>query len=104
MKSILIVLLSLIPLLALADNTPEPQVIRENASLFSWYLGIAIAVIGVMLGRYIYNSDQNNQKQWDKIDSHETRLTTVETEHKVMKERHCHYHKRSTDNHEEGDE
>jgi hypothetical protein len=55
--------------------------------------------MGFLLARYVKNSDDNNRKQWDRLDNHEVRVTTLETEHKMFKENGgcVHFHVRRGD-------
>lgn len=49
-------------------------------------IGCGIAVSSFLLAHYVNRSDDNNQKQWDKINEHSGKINTLETEHKLMKE------------------
>jgi hypothetical protein len=64
---------------------------------FEVIAGIGFTALCFMLKRYIDNSDANNKEQWKKIDSHELRITTVETEHNMLKGTCRHFHRRAED-------
>lgn len=71
-----------IPLSAYAATVlPEISAVREYPSIFQWFLGLLLLVAIFMANRYIRNSDENNKKQWEKLDNHESRLSRLEGEH-----------------------
>lgn len=63
------VLVCFIPVVALASApVPPPNVIADNASLFQWFLGICIVMIGFFLNRTLNTIEDNNKRQWEAID------------------------------------
>ena len=67
---------------AFAADGPPPEFLAEHPEVVSWILGVAIVSALGILGYYVKTSDDNNQKQWNKLDNHETRLSHLEGEHK----------------------
>lgn len=49
-------------------------------------IGCLMGVACFLLAHYVNKSDENNQKQWDRINEHAGKINTLETEHKLMKE------------------
>lgn len=80
---IAVVIVSSAPLAVLAADAPTPDLIRDNAALFAWILGMALAALGVIIVWYIKCGNENNEKQWSSINNHERRLSRLEGEHGV---------------------
>ncbi len=85
-RTILLVAVLLIPVAALAGSQlPPPDVVSDNPQLFIWFLGLllaafcfSISIIGYLLHRGMNQNARNSDKQWNKLDNHETRIGHVE--------------------------
>jgi hypothetical protein len=78
----------------------------DALKLYDLLFGLGLLALGFLLARYINNSDQNNKKQWEKIDNHETRVSVLETEHRIIRDSGgCFYlHTRKTDHAQKSNE
>ena len=71
-------------------------------NLLEFVMTAVTVAIGFMIKHYINRSDENNEKLWNMINTHERRITTVETEHNMFKDKAfqgCHWHRREDDSH-----
>jgi len=74
----------LVPSAAVAATiVPELEVVQKYPGVFQWFLGILLLGALWLVARYIKTSDDNNRRQWEKLDNHETRIARLEGEHKA---------------------
>jgi hypothetical protein len=76
---ILLATLALTPLVVLAADIPIPdtKTIQENPHFFQWVVAVSLALALIYVGRHIYQSDQNNKKQWENIDQNRKDISGV---------------------------
>ena len=91
MKSILAVIFGLMFGLSasmLAGAGVPVDVVSENPNFFAWIFGIISAAFLWLINKEIKENKENNQKQWNKLDNHECRLTDVEKDQIKLKVEH----------------
>lgn len=57
---------------------PSQELITSNPELFTWLLAVTLTISVGALIYHIVKSDKNNEKQWAKMDNHETRISHLE--------------------------
>jgi len=67
---IMALLLTAIPVFALALPVPEPEVISQNSGFFQWVLGLALLGNGVFIMRQLKSID----RLWKRTDKFAARL------------------------------
>ena len=90
---IAVIAVGLVPLIvgAAMPRPPSAEAVASNPDLFSWVVGLCFFVI-CALGGYIartadkvsQRNHENNRKQWEKLDDHESRLTRVEVKYDMQ--------------------
>lgn len=73
------VILCLLPVVALASGAPAPDVVRDNAGLFQWVLGLALVGNGIFILRTLKSID----RLWERTDKLESALSVLSGEHKA---------------------